>query len=173
MRSRSRCLRPMSVRRPNGRGSLCQPIRRSSDCDTEASNLEKTAMASLTSALTTFRRKHAATSVSTPWPFEHPTGSRALRRRGMTRGLAERARLAGVRSTCPRQDSNLRTTLRRRVLYPLSYGGPCRLTLEHGLGRSASASDPGRPLFYRYFLASRWTTRRRSWSATTILRSCA
>jgi hypothetical protein len=25
---------------------------------------------------------------------------------------------------CPRQDSNLRTTLRRRVLYPLSYGGP-------------------------------------------------
>ena len=25
---------------------------------------------------------------------------------------------------CPRQDSNLRTSLRRRVLYPLSYGGP-------------------------------------------------
>src|SRR3712207_7838326 len=25
---------------------------------------------------------------------------------------------------CPRQDSNLRTALRRRVLYPLSYGGP-------------------------------------------------
>jgi RibD domain-containing protein len=25
--------------------------------------------------------------------------------------------------TCPRQDSNLRTALRRRVLYPLSYGG--------------------------------------------------
>jgi hypothetical protein len=24
---------------------------------------------------------------------------------------------------CPRQDSNLRTALRRRVLYPLSYGG--------------------------------------------------
>ena len=24
---------------------------------------------------------------------------------------------------CPRQDSNLRTSLRRRVLYPLSYGG--------------------------------------------------
>ena len=24
---------------------------------------------------------------------------------------------------CPRQDSNLRTTLRRRVLYPLSYEG--------------------------------------------------
>jgi hypothetical protein len=27
---------------------------------------------------------------------------------------------------CPRQDSNLRTTLRRRVLYPLSYGGSSR-----------------------------------------------
>jgi hypothetical protein len=25
---------------------------------------------------------------------------------------------------CPRQDSNLRTRLRRAVLYPLSYGGP-------------------------------------------------
>jgi hypothetical protein len=25
--------------------------------------------------------------------------------------------------SCPRQDSNLRTALRRRVLYPLSYGG--------------------------------------------------
>jgi CheY-like chemotaxis protein len=32
--------------------------------------------------------------------------------------------------TCPRQDSNLRTTLRRRVLYPLSYGGS-DLRLEH------------------------------------------
>jgi CheY-like chemotaxis protein len=28
------------------------------------------------------------------------------------------------RSGCPRQDSNLRTRLRRAVLYPLSYGGP-------------------------------------------------
>jgi hypothetical protein len=26
-------------------------------------------------------------------------------------------------TSCPRQDSNLRTALRRRVLYPLSYGG--------------------------------------------------
>ena len=26
---------------------------------------------------------------------------------------------------CPRQDSNLRTRLRRAVLYPLSYGGSC------------------------------------------------
>jgi hypothetical protein len=31
---------------------------------------------------------------------------------------------------CPRQDSNLRTALRRRVLYPLSYGGD-RLSVEH------------------------------------------
>ena len=28
-----------------------------------------------------------------------------------------------TRKQCPRQDSNLRTALRRRVLYPLSYGG--------------------------------------------------
>jgi hypothetical protein len=28
----------------------------------------------------------------------------------------------------PRQDSNLRTPLRRRVLYPLSYGGSGRRT---------------------------------------------
>ena len=27
---------------------------------------------------------------------------------------------------CPRQDSNLRTRLRRAVLYPLSYGGAAR-----------------------------------------------
>ena len=26
---------------------------------------------------------------------------------------------------CPRQESNLRTSLRRAVLYPLSYGGAC------------------------------------------------
>jgi hypothetical protein len=29
----------------------------------------------------------------------------------------------GASAWCPRQDSNLRTALRRRVLYPLSYGG--------------------------------------------------
>ena len=33
--------------------------------------------------------------------------------------------------TCPRQDSNLRTTLRRRVLYPLSYEGSGKKTLFH------------------------------------------
>jgi hypothetical protein len=32
-------------------------------------------------------------------------------------------RAAAPSSLCPRQDSNLRTSLRRRVLYPLSYGG--------------------------------------------------
>ncbi len=37
---------------------------------------------------------------------------------------------------CPRQDSNLRTTLRRRVLYPLSYGGARRPTLEHRVAHS-------------------------------------
>ncbi len=36
-------------------------------------------------------------------------------------GFGTRKRCA--RSQCPRQDSNLRTALRRRVLYPLSYGG--------------------------------------------------
>src|SRR5689334_102159 len=30
----------------------------------------------------------------------------------------------GTKSWCPRQDSNLRTRLRRPVLYPLSYEGP-------------------------------------------------
>jgi hypothetical protein len=36
---------------------------------------------------------------------------------------------------CPRQDSNLRTALRRRVLYPLSYGGGL-------LNPSKAARDP-------------------------------
>ena len=36
--------------------------------------------------------------------------------------LAKHEMLA-VRKGCPRQDSNLRTSLRRRVLYPLSYEG--------------------------------------------------
>ena len=30
-----------------------------------------------------------------------------------------------VASACPRQELNLRTSLRRAVLYPLSYGGVC------------------------------------------------
>ena len=34
-----------------------------------------------------------------------------------------RALLRPASSTCPRQDSNLRSRLRRAVLYPLSYGG--------------------------------------------------
>ena len=29
----------------------------------------------------------------------------------------------GLGTACPRQDSNLRSRLRRAVLYPLSYGG--------------------------------------------------
>jgi hypothetical protein len=44
---------------------------------------------------------------------------------------------------CPRQDSNLRTSLRRRVLYPLSYGGPGLISLEHGRS-SPSASRKSR-----------------------------
>jgi hypothetical protein len=38
-----------------------------------------------------------------------------------TQAVWRRERFEPVR--CPRQDSNLRTALRRRVLYPLSYGG--------------------------------------------------
>ena len=33
---------------------------------------------------------------------------------------------------CPRQDSNLRTRLRRAVLYPLSYGGAIRNSTSPG-----------------------------------------
>jgi hypothetical protein len=40
-----------------------------------------------------------------------------------------------VKAQCPRQDSNLRTALRRRVLYPLSYGGS--VTGPHGAGHLA------------------------------------
>src|SRR5437899_10721588 len=43
------------------------------------------------------------------------------------------ARCPETSHRCPRQDSNLRTALRRRVLYPLSYGGPVDLT-PRGLG---------------------------------------
>src|SRR4051794_22649929 len=35
---------------------------------------------------------------------------------------------------CPRQDSNLRSRLRRAVLYPLSYGGRTAATLAHPTG---------------------------------------
>ncbi|CAI7976379.1 hypothetical protein FRAHR75_240054 [Frankia sp. Hr75.2] len=42
---------------------------------------------------------------------------------------------------CPRQDSNLRTRLRRAVLYPLSYGGSraSRHTVPGGIGRLSNA----------------------------------
>ncbi len=36
---------------------------------------------------------------------------------------AHRSRSSDLVSRCPRQDSNLRTRLRRPALYPLSYGG--------------------------------------------------
>ncbi len=47
---------------------------------------------------------------------------------------AWRAGDRGGPGKCPRQDSNLRTALRRRVLYPLSYGGVAAL-FEVGLWR--------------------------------------
>ena len=36
---------------------------------------------------------------------------------------AHRSMIPRISSLCPRQDSNLRTRLRRPALYPLSYGG--------------------------------------------------
>jgi hypothetical protein len=40
-------------------------------------------------------------------------------------------------TACPRQDSNLRTRLRRAVLYPLSYGGSAT-------GKGYQGDDDGR-----------------------------
>jgi hypothetical protein len=50
--------------------------------------------------------------------------------------LAKRAPTS--ESRCPRQDSNLRTRLRRPALYPLSYEG--------GLGKSSNAPPRDRGL---------------------------
>ena len=44
-----------------------------------------------------------------------------------------------VSGWCPRQDSNLRSRLRRAVLYPLSYGGRASTTLAHRRLRVAGA----------------------------------
>ena len=55
----------------------------------------------------------------------------------------------GSAGGCPRQDSNLRSRLRRAVLYPLSYGGrnhenavaaPCET------GASLAVAKPGTPV---------------------------
>src|SRR5207247_7562950 len=45
--------------------------------------------------------------------------------------------------SCPRQDSNLRTALRRRVLYPLSYGG--RGQCSNGPSVPVRPRSPGDP----------------------------
>ena len=50
------------------------------------------------------------------------------RRSAGDRGTASRCRLAAGSLPCPRQDSNLRTRLRRPMLYPLSYEGGRRNT---------------------------------------------
>src|SRR5690348_14094928 len=49
-----------------------------------------------------------------------------------------RRRESARRNLRPRQDSNLRTRLRRAVLYPLSYGGSRRLARLSGLQRPSS-----------------------------------
>jgi hypothetical protein len=46
--------------------------------------------------------------------------------------------------TCPRQDSNLRTWLRRPVLYPLSYGGAGRKCTRGPDAVSEGGDDAGR-----------------------------
>jgi hypothetical protein len=43
--------------------------------------------------------------------------------------------------TRPRQDSNLRTPLRRRVLYPLSYGGSGRRTQYQPVREATDVRD--------------------------------
>ena len=45
-----------------------------------------------------------------------------------------------VSGWCPRQDSNLRSRLRRAVLYPLSYGGRTSATLAHGARTTSGVS---------------------------------
>jgi hypothetical protein len=47
------------------------------------------------------------------------------------------AREVRGRHACPRQDSNLRTPLRRRMLYPLSYGGG-----DHRQGSGPAGRSP-------------------------------
>jgi hypothetical protein len=47
--------------------------------------------------------------------------------------------IPGSVAWCPRQDSNLRSRLRRAVLYPLSYGG---VRTDRPYGRPADPSQP-------------------------------
>jgi hypothetical protein len=73
---------------------------------------------------------------SAPTPDEarmwmSPRGERGVCSLGTCMALHGTATLS-----CPRQDSNLRTRLRRPVLYPLSYeGGPTQHTLAPGAWR--------------------------------------
>src|SRR5689334_16274345 len=46
------------------------------------------------------------------------------------------------RGECPRQDSNLRTALRRRVLYPLSYEGVLEGECSNDPSAVSGAVDP-------------------------------
>ena len=50
----------------------------------------------------------------------------------------------------PRQDSNLRTPLRRRVLYPLSYGGPGRRTQYQPVEEAPEEATGVRARAYRH-----------------------
>ena len=72
---------------------------------------------------------------STPPGDRHQKGP--ARQRCQRWGPYSEVRLDQVRPTCPQQDSNLRTRLRRPALYPLSYRGKTavnsrRLTVADG-----------------------------------------
>ena len=56
----------------------------------------------------------------------------------------------GGQEARPRQDSNLRTPLRRRVLYPLSYGGSGRRTQYQPVYQSVAEPTDVRATAYRH-----------------------
>jgi hypothetical protein len=49
------------------------------------------------------------------------------------------AKKSATKYLCPRQDSNLRTRLRRPALYPLSYEGGARFTWHLSNGAAAAS----------------------------------
>jgi hypothetical protein len=62
--------------------------------------------------------------------FRQTTAHSGIRRHkidiGTTDVSARQGLVSPLQTGCPRQDSNLRTRLRRPLLYPLSYGGSGR-----------------------------------------------
>jgi hypothetical protein len=58
----------------------------------------------------------------------------------------------GWQELCPRQDSNLRTPLRRRVLYPLSYGGSGRRTQYQPVAEAPEEAKDVQVRAYRHHI---------------------